>query len=153
MARLSPLKLTGTSSEMLYWTEWINSLSSTLSFSLPPKELLLRFVAESIDLTRSWRSPINDCWLNMTADGYIRAYLVDKIYSYQLASKCLLKDIYSSTHCAAALSSRQLGRVCRRTVAHMMLENTLSVKDPRFHSKAKTTVFHALRSTDVRRKS
>ena len=145
MARLSRLKITENLSEVLFWIEWINSERVMLSFRLPPRELLILFVVQSVDLSRLWNLTMSDPLPRVVVDGYIRAVLLDKLRSYQLALKLVLRDIRRSTSRATRIDPGRLLRICRRTVAQLIVEKTISIKDYAFHKRAKTAVLGALR--------
>ena len=118
-----------------------------LSFPRPPKELLILFVIQSVDLANSWNLAVSDPLPRVVVEGYIRACLLEKICRYHLASKCVLRAIRCSARRYAHINRNQLGTICRRTVAQLVIEKTASLNDSAFQKTAKTAVLRTLRRT------
>jgi hypothetical protein len=118
-----------------------------LSFPLPPKELLILFVIQSVDLGHSRALITNDPLSRVVVDGHISACLLEKIYSYHMANKLVLRDIRRSTPRGACIDGRTLRRMCRRAVARLVLGKKLTIEDPECHHRAKTAVLRELQLT------
>ena len=131
-------------SEVLLWTEWIDLTSRRLSFILPPKELLILFVVQSLELAHSLNSILDKSLPKEVVDGHIRGYLLDRLWSYHLVTASVQDDVRACASGVARLNSKQLLRACRQIVARVMLEPGLPNEDADVRTTARRAILSPL---------
>jgi len=107
-------------SKVLLWTNWIDSASYRLSFTLPPKELLILFVVQSLELAHSLNSILGERLPEEVVDGHIRGYLLDRVWSFHLLAEDVRKDVMACGKVDQIDSKKLLG-TSRSMVARIML--------------------------------
>jgi hypothetical protein len=131
--------------EIHTWTNWIESTSHILAFPRPPKELLVYFVARSVESAHSLSHSLDDALTQEVINGHIRSYLVDRVWTYHL----LVTLVHADVRCQVHLNSTKLLRLCRKTVARLLLHDTTSVESSRILQKARATIVDIVRSGDL----
>lgn len=131
--------------EVLLWTNWIEYASWRLSFTLPPEELLVLFVVQSLELARSLNSVLDRRLPKEAVDGYIRGYLLDRVWSYHLVTDLVREDVRASGSRVAHIDSKLLLRTCRRMVALVMLQPGISAEDIGIRTTARRAVLSGLK--------
>lgn len=107
--------------EVLLWANWIEYTSCKLSFPLPPEELWILFVVQSVTLAHSLNSFLGERLPEQVVAGHIRGYLLDRVSSYQLVTELVQRDVRARCPGAAKIDSKQLSQASRMMVARLML--------------------------------
>jgi hypothetical protein len=130
--------------EVLRWTNWIEISSRTLSFARPPLELLVLFVVQSVNLAHSLVSFLGENLPQEILDAHIRGYLLDRVWSYHLASELIQRDVRKSGLRFALVESNKLLRVSRRMVARAMLRQNSETEGTTVRARARRDVIRNL---------
>jgi hypothetical protein len=110
--------------EVSYWTNWLAQSSRMLSLTEPPIELLTLFVVQSLRLAGRLASCLSDRTPKEVVDGHVRAYLLDRTWSYHLVVALVCRDLRKSDSRVLALDSPTLIRRCEEAVAIVMLRGS-----------------------------
>jgi hypothetical protein len=131
--------------EVLLWINWIEYSSRELSFSRPPKELLVLFVIQSVELAHSLNSSLNEYLPKKVVDGHIRGYLLDKMWSFHLMTEVVRKDVWTCGSRVAQIDSNQLLRASRTMVARVMLQQRRPAEGSAVRTMARRAVLRSLK--------
>ena len=105
-----------------FWTNWTEYSNKMLSLPEVPKELLILFVTRSVRLARSLSLVSVECLPEEVIDEHIRAYLLEKVWSYHLLTERVLREIRNTAPKAPWIESKEFPRLTRKTVARLMLQ-------------------------------
>jgi hypothetical protein len=131
--------------KVLLWTNWIEWASRKLSFDLPPKELLVFFVVQSLELAHSLNSIVDKRLPQKVVDGHIRGYLLDRVWSYHLLTKLVWEDVQACGSRVAQFDSKRVLRASRAAVARVMLQKKSLADGTAIRAMTRRTVLRSLK--------
>ena len=139
------VRLTTGLDKVLSWINWIVSASRRMSFALPPKELLVFFVVQSVERAHSLNAILDERLPVETVDEHIRSYLLDRVWSYRLISELVLEDVREFKSRIAHVESTRLVNMCRKMVARVMLQPEVPDDSARVRTLARRAVLCRLK--------